>query len=277
MKVSLIIPTYKDPVALKLILDALKCQTYKNFEVIVAEDDNAVETKILLEGYNAWFNIKHYSHDDIGNRKPKAVNSSIGMSEGEYIIFIDGDTIPFSTFISSHVFFSSPGRGLCGRRVNLGKKVSDDLRGKKITALQLEKKFLISAPYLLSDNIRHYEQGLYFGPSNIVGNFLRKIDKNIHIVASNFSCYKSDLLKVNGIDEDLPFAPSRDDTDLEWRLEAIGVELSSVKYSANLFHLHHTRSDRSEEDKKNREIIKFKQKNNLFRCENGITKAESAD
>ena len=53
MKVSVIVPTYKDTQALELILDALKLQTYKDFEVIVAEDDDSDEVKVFLEKYKS--------------------------------------------------------------------------------------------------------------------------------------------------------------------------------------------------------------------------------
>ena len=53
LKVTVLIPTYKDIVALKLILDALQYQTYTNFEIIVAEDDNSQETKDFLKNYKS--------------------------------------------------------------------------------------------------------------------------------------------------------------------------------------------------------------------------------
>ena len=48
MKASLIIAVYNDLEALGLILDALKTQTYKNFEVIIAEDGNSSEMKEFI-------------------------------------------------------------------------------------------------------------------------------------------------------------------------------------------------------------------------------------
>ena len=65
MKVSVIIPTYKDIVALKLILDALSYQTYKDFEVIVAEDDNLEETKRFIQNYKSDYKIKHFSQEHL--------------------------------------------------------------------------------------------------------------------------------------------------------------------------------------------------------------------
>lgn len=272
MKVSLIISTYKDPVALQLILEALELQIYKNFEVIIAEDDNASETKELLKNLKTSYPLKHYSHEDKGNRKPTAVNTSIAMSEGEYIIMIDGDTIPYSTFIDAHVRLAEPKKALCGRRINLGDVISEDLRQKRMNVQEIEHHFWKMYQNLKNDHARHIEQGLYLKPNSFLQKLFSLSDRNIHILASNFSCFKEDLILVNGIDEDLPFAPNRDDTDLEWRLKAAGIEMKSCKFCANLLHLNHPRSDRNEEGMKNMEIILEKQKRNEFRCKNGIVK-----
>lgn len=270
MKVSVIIPTYKDVVALELILDAFENQTYKNFEVIIAEDDNSTDTKMFLKNSVYSFEIQHFFHEDMGNRKPVAVNHAIKMSKGQYVIFIDGDTIPFSRFIENHVKLSSPKVGLCGRRVNLGDSVSQDLRISKITALEIEKYYLQKYKYLTNDNIRHYEQGFEFNPKSWVYKLISYFNKNANIVASNFSCYKDVLIEVNGVDAGLPYAPSRDDYDLQWRLEHIGVKMKIAKYSANLFHLNHSRTDREFEDLENRKLIDEKKRNKIYIAQNGI-------
>lgn len=68
MKASLIVAVYKDIEALSLILDALKTQTYKNFEVIVAEDGNSQEMKDFLSKIED-LELKHTTQEDIGIRK----------------------------------------------------------------------------------------------------------------------------------------------------------------------------------------------------------------
>ena len=49
MKVSIIAAVYKDIGALKLIVESLERQTYKNFELIVAEDDNSNGVKKFIK------------------------------------------------------------------------------------------------------------------------------------------------------------------------------------------------------------------------------------
>ena len=271
MKVSLLVPTYKDTVALELILEALEKQTYKDFEVIVAEDDNSLDIKAIKKRFLS-LDIKHVYHENKGNRKAIIMNRALEKVGGDYIIFIDGDTIPFSTFVESHVDLAEPKTVLCGRRVNLGDNISKILRESNIKSYFLEKNYLRNFFYLKKDRTRHYEQGLYLKANGIVNQFLSKLNNNIHILASNFSCFKKDIFEVNGFNEDLPYAPNRDDTDLEWRMIGMGCKMKSAKYCANMFHLNHTRNDRRSEEDENMKIIRVNQKNKIYTVKNGIFK-----
>jgi len=271
---SVIVPTYKDTRALELILKALDYQTYKDFEVIVAEDDESEDVKELLQNIEVSYQIKHYSHPDEGLRKAVAVNAAVRMSEGEYLIYIDGDTIPYSTFVDAHVALAEPETLLVGRRVNLGAKVSHDIRAGKISAFEIEKKYLRKYSYLHQDNIRHYTKGIYLKPNSLLQRIVDSDDKNLHIVASNFSCFKKNMRDINGSDESLPGGPGVDDTDVEWRMKAMGVRLKSCKYSANLLHLDHPRSDRRAQFAETKELIKRKQQNGEVVAKNGIQKMQ---
>lgn len=271
MKVSIIIPTYNDVIALKLILNSLEAQTYKNFEVIIAEDSCTKELIEFLNKYNTNLDIKHFSHEDKGNRKAIIINKVLHHVSGEYIIFIDGDVIPFSNFIESHVILAEKKSILCGRRVNLGEKVSNDLRDEKITALKIEKSYFSLYTYLKDDNLRHYEQGFRFKPNSLLFKLINYFNKNIHILGSNFSCFKDDIDKINGFDEDI-IGGSKDDVDLEWRFIMSGCTLKSCKYCANLFHLNHDRSSRKEEENIAKKQMEKNKQLKQFICKNGINK-----
>jgi len=264
MLVSVIVPTYKDLNALELILEAFDNQTYKTFEVIIAEDDDSQDTRDFLSTQNRKYNINHVFHENRGNRKASIMNRALLYVKGKYVIFIDGDTIPYSTFIEAHVSLSAPKTILCGRRVNLGDKVSSDLREKKMSAQKIEKNYFKMYNYLKSDNMRHYEQGIAFKVNSFIYNLIQKFGKNINLLASNYSCFKEDIFEVNGFDENLPYAPHRDDTDLQWRLVRSGCVLKSCKYCANLFHLNHARSERREEGIANLKIIEEKKRQDEY-------------
>ncbi|MCK9162712.1 MAG: glycosyltransferase, partial [Arcobacteraceae bacterium] len=76
MKVSLIIAVYKDIEALSIIIEALKMQTYTNFEVVVAEDGNSKEMQKFISTITD-LDIKHTTQEDIGIRKSRSVNNGI--------------------------------------------------------------------------------------------------------------------------------------------------------------------------------------------------------
>jgi len=65
-------------------------QTYKDFEVIIAEDNNAKEMKEYVASIDG-LKVQHTFQEDRGVRKSRSVNNAILKSTGEYLIFIDGD------------------------------------------------------------------------------------------------------------------------------------------------------------------------------------------
>jgi len=243
VKVSLIVAVYKDVEALSLIVESLRTQTYKNFELIIAEDNNSDEMRSFVSAIKD-LEVIHTSQEDIGIRKSRSQNNAILASTGEYIIFIDGDCLPYSTFIESHALLAKKGQVLAGRRVNLGPKYSEKIRTGKMSALQLEHKYIQKIPSLWRDCLEgHVEAGIYIKPHSIL--FQKWIySKTSSIVGCNFSCFKSDLIAINGFDESYGETSIPDDTDIEWRLRALGLQVKSCKFTANQFHLYHTRSYR---------------------------------
>ena len=273
--VSVIVPTYRDVEALDLILEALSRQTYRHFEVVIAEDDESPELRQYLSQMPYALNIKHVTHPDEGNRKAVVMNKALPECSGEYIIFIDGDTIPFSTFVQSHVLLSEPRTVLCGRRVNLGEAVSNDLRRRRVSAKELERHFLRRIVYLHRGGTKHYEQGLRLHPLVPANRIVNRFDDNIHILGSNFSCWREDIFAINGFDEAI-VGGSKDDVDLEWRFVDSGCRLKSCKYAANLFHLDHPRSDRTAEEAIAKRQMEANRRAGKYVCDKGIRQERDA-
>lgn len=241
MRISLIAAFYKDIEALKLIIDSVRQQDYGNFELIVAEDNNDPYISEFLKTITD-IDIIHTTQEDIGIRKARSQNNAIIKSTGDYLIFIDADCIPYTTFISSHAKLAEKGHVLSGRRVNLGPKTSSLVRRRRINPVTLEKFFLLYTPILILDGTTHLGQGMHFNPEGyIYRNIISKRKKsNISLLGCNFSCFKDDILALDGFDE-LYLGESclPDDTDIQWRFEACGIKLKSCKMAANVFHLHH--------------------------------------
>ncbi len=269
MFVSVIVSTYKDAEALRLILEALECQTYRDFELIVAEDDNSKEVADLLRNSSYSYPIKHYYHEDTGWRKAVALNHSIAMSSGEYLIFFDGDCLPYSTFVASHVALAQKQQILCGRRVNLEAEFSAKLRAEEITINKIEQNFFRHIWELQRDGARHIEQGIHLNPK-LFKPLITLLDRRVTLVGCNFSLHKEHMLHINGFDESYPSGDVADDVDIEWRVEAIGVKKASCRFATNLLHLHHTRADRTEAHRKNLALMREKRLRGEHICKQGI-------
>lgn len=274
MKVSIIAAVYKDVRALELIIDAMRRQTYKNFELVVAEDGDDPAIRECVAKVKD-INILHTSQEDLGIRKSRSQNNAIIASTGTYLIFIDGDCIPYSNFIEGHIKLSQKDAVVAGRRVNLGQGYSSKLRSGEISPMHLEKSFLRHIPSLHKDGATHIEQGVALDRSGFMYNrLLCRFKRNTDLIGCNFSCYKRDILSINGFDESYPGTSLADDTDIQWRFVGNGLKLISGHNIANMFHLYHTRENRIVADDHlvaMNNKMNDRRKNKIFRCEEGIS------
>ncbi|CAM4015619.1 glycosyltransferase [Arcobacter cloacae] len=274
MKCSIIISVYKDTDSLDLILESLSKQTVVPDEVIISEDGNSVEmseyVSIAKNRYNK-LDITHLFQEDIGWRKNIALNRAIVASKYEYLIFIDGDCVPYSTFVEGHMKNSEKNIVLCGKRIELGSKFTEKVKQKEIKVSDIEKNFLKFLPQLLKDNTKHLEDGFILNRNNFITKILHKRYVR-HIVGCNFSCFKENFLKINGFNEDFINPAEGEDVDPSWRFREVGIELKSIRLVANIAHLYHEKRFDDDIGKINREIMDKTKIENVFYCKNGIEK-----
>ena len=250
--ISLIISFYNKIELLEFIFVALERQTYRNFEVVIADDGSRPEVvdKITSIKSSYYFPIKHVWHEDNGWQKNKILNKAIQATEGEYIIFIDGDCIPQKRFIQEHVENKAINQVISGRRVLLTEKISKKLDVNKITNGYLE--FAAGFPLLFETIFGHKKtsiENMVRVPNKYIRNLFIK-DKRRFFLGCNFSAWKSDLLKVNGFDERYVYPGTGEDMDLEKRLVRIGVYPKSKKHLVTIYHFYHIRFDTNHEPNK---------------------------
>lgn len=102
--VSIIIPFYNGIDWLEMIFVAFGKQTFKDFEVIVADDGSREDVVARLEELMARqpFPVTHLWQEDCGFRKNRMLNKAVVQSRAEYLIFLDGDCIPHRKFVEEH-------------------------------------------------------------------------------------------------------------------------------------------------------------------------------
>jgi len=250
--ISLIISFYNKIELLKLIFAALEIQTFREFEVIIADDGSTpdVVDEISRIKSNYFFPIKHVWHEDKGWQKDIILNRAIVASEGEYLIFIDGDCIPERHFIQEHIESRVDNQIVSGRRVMLTEKISKKLTVQKVQDGYLN--FVVGFP-LFFETVFEGKRTFMENMIRIRNKFLRRLflkDRRRYLLGCNFSVWKSDLLKVNGFDERFVYPGTGEDTDLEGRLSRIGVYPVSKKHLVTLFHFYHVQFDTNHEPNK---------------------------
>ena len=179
MRVSVIIAVYKYIQSLSLIITALKRQTYKNFEVIIAEDGENPQMKEYIENIKD-LDVKHTTQEDIGVQKARSQNNGIVASSGEYLIFIDGDCVPYTTFVEAHVALAKSRTVLSGRRVNLSEFLTQKIKSGILDILDIEKRLYKYIGLAFEKNSK-YEYGVYLSPTGWLYSLLSKfgIDQDV--------------------------------------------------------------------------------------------------
>jgi glycosyltransferase involved in cell wall biosynthesis len=274
MKISVIVPTYNRPQVLRLCLLSLARQSVLPFEVLIADDGSGPETRAIVEGMQETlkdkFPIRHVWQEDIGFRKPRILNETVRQSAGDYLIFIDGDCTAHRHFIKAHVESSHPDVILSGKRVEIGKELTDRLlkEGRVLNSLTLE---------LLWDSLRGRSRKVEEA-IQIKSPWMRRALHRDRITPDgvwgcNFSVYKDLFYAINGCDEEFQDG-SIEDNDIGIRVLNQGKQIRTVRALAIIFHLWHKSSwsFQNEKYQHNLAILKHRIENKELYCKNGIRK-----
>ena len=124
--ISVIISTYNKPHFLQKVLTGYLYQSFKDFEIIIADDGSSDETKKIIENFKKVFQqeIHHVWHDDNGFQKCRILNAAIIKSSNDYLVFSDGDCIPNSKFLNTNSRLATKGYFLSGGHFPINEKVS---------------------------------------------------------------------------------------------------------------------------------------------------------
>lgn len=233
-KASLIIACYKHTDYLEKILYSLLNQTFKHFEIIIAEDGQYASMLEVTSKFKDKFEfpIKHLQHEDKGFRKTIIVNAAALASSSDYLIFIDGDCILHHEFVGRHYRRREHGVVLAGRRIMLNENTTKAITINDIKTREFEKQSFLSKEY----SIKERKRGLYIP---FIYHILNQFVKHYYAYGSNFSIHKNDFLAVNGYDETI-IGRGLEDVNLTERFKLKNYRIKRLTYEAIQFHLHHS-------------------------------------
>jgi glycosyltransferase involved in cell wall biosynthesis len=260
--ISVVITTYNRPDALASVVRACFMQDDKNFEIIIADDGSAANTRGCVESLadGAPVPVRHVWQPDEGFRAAMARNRGILAAHGEYIVFLDGDCIPQRDFIARHRALSQPGCLVSGSRI---------LMSERLTRRVLSEGIDVGATgpaarlrWRLAGDLNKTLQPLGLRWPDL-GRTSRKFSWR-RIKSCNLGVWRRDLEQVNGFDESF-VGWGYEDSDLVLRLFHAGVIRKDGAFATEVFHLWHREAQRDQESS-NRQVV-------LERADSKITQA----
>jgi glycosyltransferase involved in cell wall biosynthesis len=228
------------PRHLSLVFAGLERQSCLEFELIVCDDGSGEETTTSIQAFQkvAPFPVIHVRQDHQGFRKCRILNEGLRQSSGETFIFLDGDCVPHRDFIRDHLDEQQAGFYLAGRRVELGPKISETLTPHQVRSGFFDYPRLGLIWSSLTKDSEFVERGF-----RVRNHKLRKRLGMLRVAdlkGCNYSVSRKDLEAINGFDEAYE-GYGREDTDVEIRLQHLGLKIKSLKGLALQFHVWHPR------------------------------------
>lgn len=241
-RVSVIVSTYNRPDALSVVLDGLNAQTHGDFEVIIADDGSGKETRDMLQKIRErlCYPLTYIWQKDKGFRAAKARNKAVAVSRGEYLIFLDGDCIPFPNFIEEHLRLAEPKWFVRGNRVMLSESFTRWVLHNQIEVTQFGYSQLVK--HRIRGNIKRMLPLLHLP----LGPLRKMVPKKWQGAKTcNLGVLKDNFMNLNGFDERY-IGWGHEDADLVIRLIRSGIYRKEGNFTIPVLHLWHKLNERSQ-------------------------------
>lgn len=237
MRIAVILTTYNQPEHLERVLWGYAAQTWRDFEVVVADDGSDVRTAEVIDRVAAAsrLDLVHVWHEDDGFRKTTILNRAVVASSGDYLLFSDGDCVPRADFVETHARLARPNAFLSGGYVKLPAEVTarvtvDDVRAGRPFSIA----WLRAAGWPLQRRaLRLLRSPALMRALDAVTPTRRTFNGH------NASIWRDLVLAANGFDADLAYGGL--DRAFGELLANAGVRGRQVRHRAVCVHLDHAR------------------------------------
>ena len=230
---GLIINTHEQPEYLARVLGAISRQISSPEEVLLADDGSGEAVRSVFAKWSATQPIRteHIWQPHEGFRRARILNQAIARARSEYLVFLDGDTLPHPRFIADHRRLGRRGAFIQGHRV-LVKEQAAAWFGLK--GFEQDRRRALWQGQL--DGLKH----AFRWPLPL----LRARRDLRGIRGCNLGIWRDDLVRVNGYNEDF-IGWGREDSELAVRLLNQGVRRLDARGLALCYHLWHAPASRT--------------------------------
>lgn len=226
-RVSVILSIFDQPVAFSYALIGYQRQSFRDFELIIADDGSDEETKALVDECRRTsdFPVKHVWQENQGYRRPKIANEAVRKSEGDVILLSDGDCIPHRDFVKVHAEQSGAGKFCVGGYIRLSPEYCPTMTKENVRAGEYEAQ--MTAADRRRFKITHWK-GLW---GVLWGRVTRP-----KVYGCNISAGKDVYAAVNGYDENFD-GFGKEDSDLRNRFRRYGAKPVSLWGKTWVYHV----------------------------------------
>jgi glycosyltransferase involved in cell wall biosynthesis len=237
-----IVTTYNREDALDAVLRSLAHQGDPDFEVIVADDGSGPATAKLVDAWKAKSShrIERVWHTDHGFRAAEIRNHAILAARGVYCIFLDGDCIVRSDFVTTHRRLAEPGWFVTGNRILLSSELTTQVLREKSTPE------IWGVPRWLGERWRggvNRLSALLYLPLGPLRRMRQRAWEGAR--SCNLAIWRVDLDRVDGFDADYE-GWGKEDSDIIVRLLHAGARRKDGVFATGVIHLWHPQADRSQ-------------------------------
>jgi len=252
---ALIVNTYNAPDRLEGVLRWLASGARWPDELVIADDGSTTQTARLLDDWSQRLPcpLIHAWQEDRGYRRARILNQAIAKSQAGYLVFIDGDCLPFRRFVADHLQLAETGTFVQGRRCFVPEHLVEKLLAGETSIGRL------AAAGKLHNNLKALRL-----PHAVV-----KRNRDLHgVLGCNLGVWREDLVTVNGFDEAFE-GWGAEDSELAARLYHLGRDRKFVYGRAQVAHLNHPELPR-ERYERNQALLAETVVERRVRCERGL-------
>lgn len=226
MKLTLIISTYNQPEALRLVLRGIQRQSSFPDEILIADDGSQAPTSKLVAHWvpEAPAPTRHLWHPDKGFRKTVILNQALAESTGDYLVFTDADCVPHRHFIADHRRLAEPGYWVQARRCFV----------EETCVAAFDPENIQFWSWASTGRITGFTKGLRLPWPLVFRNTRQR-----GVIGCNMACWRDDAVAINGFDEAYSGWGIGDDSDFGSRLYHLGRRRKFVYGHAIVYHLNH--------------------------------------